>query len=487
MRNHTVPPDTLRTMHTHDLSGHRVTVMGLGRFGGGVAAAQYMARCGADVLVTDLAKPESLTDAIAALQPLIDSGQVTLRLGEHNVSDFTACDLVIANPAVPKPWDNRFLRAAAAASIPITTEIRLSIERIPEGATVIGVTGSAGKSTTAAMTAHALEKSWRGGRVIFAGNIGRSLLHEAISSTDGIVLELSSAQLHWLGADSLSGHDAPLRPDVAVFTTLSKNHIDWHGAFDHYRSSKLVLAAATQLHGGTQIASEQAAREFAFDSYEPLNPDLTLALPGQHNRANASLAYAAAAAALHRAKQPTPDAEVLADFAGLPHRLQLIMDAELAHFRFRAFNDSKCTTPDGVRLAVEAFDQPDEVGASRVWLIAGGYDKGTDPAPIVEAGTRCAHTLCIGNTGPELAASIAARGARATYLETLERAVRHALAEITSSPGPAVLLLSPGFASWDQFANYEKRGEAFAKALQDALGDNSMSPNRSKSVQIIQK
>lgn len=468
-------------MTNHDYSGMRITVMGLGRFGGGLAVTRYLAGLGADILVTDLAKPETLSGAIAELQPLIRPGQVTLRLGEHNVSDFTTCDLVIANPAVPKPWDNRFLRAAAAASIPITTEIRLGIERIPPGCPVIGVTGSAGKSTTAAMTAHALSSSWQGGRTVFAGNIGRSLLAEDLSPTDAIVLELSSAQLHWLGPDSLSGPASSLAPTVSVFTTLSKNHIDWHGSFEHYRESKLWLASA-----GTNnclIASPQAAAAFGFADSIPPDPSLELALPGQHNRENASLAFAAVSALLHDAGHPPLSSDALADFAGLPHRLQLVADTDLGGSRFRAFNDSKCTTPEGVRLAVDAFDLEDEVGASRIWLIAGGYDKGTDPEPIARAGTRCAHTLCIGDTGAALAESIAALCGRASYVQTLENAVTQAISEIRAARGPAILLLSPGFASWDQFTNYEQRGEAFSKALDAALGDNSMSPNRSNTVQ----
>ncbi|MFG0294059.1 MAG: Mur ligase family protein [Phycisphaerales bacterium JB050] len=473
-------------MPTHDLSGQRVTVMGLGRFGGGVAVTRYLAALGADILVTDLAKPETLSDAISELQPLIDRTQVTLRLGEHNVSDFTTCDLVIANPAVPKPWDNRFLRAAAAASIPITTEIRLSIERIPTAATVVAVTGSAGKSTTAAMAAHALEKSWQRGRVVFAGNIGRSLLHEDLSPDDCIVLELSSAQLHWLGPNSLTGEPAPLVPDAAVFTTLSKNHIDWHGSFEHYRKSKHWLAAITREHGGAIMASEQAAEAFGFDSHTPPSDDLELALPGQHNRANASLAFAAASHVLSTCNQPAPGSSVLGDFAGLPHRLELVTDTQIAGGRFRAFNDSKCTTPDGVRLAVDAFDQPDEIGASRIWLIAGGYDKGTDPTPIAMAGARCARVFCIGDTGATIAASIQQQGGTAIVAETLDRAVAQAIAQIRDSNGPGVLLLSPGFASWDQFANYEKRGEVFAEAVKSVLYRGSLE-DRSKTFQKIQK
>src|SRR5437762_1716074 len=102
-----------------DLAGKRVTVMGLGRFGGGIGVTKWLCARGADVLVTDTDPADKLADSVAQIKALIDSGQISLRLGEHNVSDFTTCDLVVANAAVPKPWDNRFLRSAEAAAIPI--------------------------------------------------------------------------------------------------------------------------------------------------------------------------------------------------------------------------------------------------------------------------------------------------------------------------------------------------------------------------------
>lgn len=464
-------------MDQSDLAGQRVTVMGLGRFGGGLAVTRYLVDSGADVLVTDLASEESIATSLEALRPLIESGSVHLRLGEHNVSDFTTCDLVVANPAVPKPWDNRFLRAASAASIPITTEIRLGVERIPGGCPIIGVTGSAGKSTTAAMIAHAARAGWNKGRVVFAGNIGSSLLHEDPQPGDLVVLELSSAQLHWLGPDSLSGPPACFHPDVAVFTTLSRNHIDWHGSFEHYRESKRLLARS----GSTSvIASAQARDAFGFDSSVPVDPDIHLAIPGRHNRQNASLALAALREVLDNPSDPRT---ALVDFAGLPHRLQLVADAKVPSGRFRAFNDSKCTTPEGVGLAIEAFNQPGECGAERVWLIAGGYDKGTDPSSLIEAALACAGVYCIGDTGPALADAIRAGGGRAANCQTLDRAVSDAAQAISGTGGERVLLLSPGFASWDQFSNYEHRGEAFAKAVNRHFGDNSMSPIRPDTVQ----
>ncbi|MEO0515632.1 MAG: hypothetical protein AAF086_10140, partial [Planctomycetota bacterium] len=140
----------------------KITVMGLGRFGGGVGVTRFLAERGADVLVTDTLSAEELKDSIAQLSDLAPgSGEITYRLGEHNVSDFTTCDLVVVNPAV-KP-DNRFVRAAQAAGIPITSEIRLLVKHLPNRLRTIGITGSAGKSTTTAMVHHILKKVLPGG------------------------------------------------------------------------------------------------------------------------------------------------------------------------------------------------------------------------------------------------------------------------------------------------------------------------------------
>ena len=236
--------------------GQRVTVMGLGRFGGGVGVARFLAKRGADVLVTDLSPPDKLADSIAKLQPLIDAGQVTLRLGEHNVSDFTTCDCVVVNPAVPP--NNRFLRAAHAAGIPITTEIRLLVERLPNRLRTIGVTGSAGKSTVTAMIGHVLEKEFAGEgestpsrqdaktprkkrKVWVGGNIGGSLLEkiDEIGEDDWVVLELSSFMLERLrdqpdapgvANEKCRGRGRGWSPHIAVVTNISENHLDWHGS-----------------------------------------------------------------------------------------------------------------------------------------------------------------------------------------------------------------------------------------------------------------
>src|SRR5688500_15431920 len=101
-----------------DLDSKRITVMGLGRFGGGAGVTRWLVGQGADVLLTDMQPEAKLVEPLAEIADLVSQGAVTLRLGQHNVADFTTCDLVVVNPAVPMPWDNRFLRAAQAATIP---------------------------------------------------------------------------------------------------------------------------------------------------------------------------------------------------------------------------------------------------------------------------------------------------------------------------------------------------------------------------------
>lgn len=456
-----------------DFSGKRITVMGLGRFGGGLGVTRWLAARGADVLVTDTDPAEKLAESVAKLQDLINAGSVTLRLGEHNVSDFTTCDFVIANPAVPKPWDNRFLRAAQAAGVKITTEIRLLTERLPNRERTIGVTGSAGKSTTSAMIAHILGKM--GEKVAFGGNIGGSLLEREIDRDTWVVLELSSFQLYWLGTSVGYAEAKGWSPRVAVLTNVVPNHLDWHGQFEHYRRCKLGIAEYQQagdvflpVAGIEESPSErmgQGRRIPVGGADSRIDPYLSLRLPGAHNRVNARTAVTAVLHAMagYPATNDTTAflkraTEFVSDFPGLRHRLCLIGQTN----GVRYFDDSKSTTPEATLLALDAFAQSAEI--NRVHLIAGGYDKGSDLTPIARRAGSLAGLYCIGATGPGLA-SLAA-GAEAVFdCGTLEQAVRRATSRAHLGD---VVLLSPGCASWDQFVNYEKRGELFASFVHGA-------------------
>lgn len=430
-----------------DLSGKRVTVMGLGRFGGGVGVARYLVKQGADVLVTDLLSREELADSLAKLDGL----PIEYRLGEHNVSDFTTCDLVVANPAV-KP-DNRFLRAAQAGGVPITSEIRLLVQALPNRLRTIGVTGTAGKSTTTAMIGHILERCTTH-RVWIGGNIGGSLLDQLneIEADDWVVLELSSFMLHGLGEDCWSPH-------IAVITNISPNHLDWHGTYDSYVADKQVILAYQEqgdryvLGPGVEKPADSKAEHWPFVPETGMAKAVGPELVGEHNYQNAVVAATGAYCA--GVNIGFGLLKGLRDFTGLPHRLQFVLE----HNGVRYYNDSKCTTPEAAQLAVESFDP------GSVHIVLGGYDKGSDLKPLAGlAKDRCAGVYTIGGTGDGIAAAAeeASGTAEVVRCGELDIAVREAVKR--AQPGQ-VVLLSPGCASWDQFDNYERRGERFIELV----------------------
>ena len=481
-----------------EFEGQRVTVMGLGRFGGGVGVARFLAARGADVLVTDRGSADGLAKSVARLQPLIDTGQVTLRLGGHHVSDFTTCDLVVANPAVPP--DSRFVRAAQAAGIPVTTEVRLLVERLPNRLRTIGVTGSAGKSTVTAMIGHILGKAISAlgrqaagaRRVWVGGNIGGSLLEslDEIDATDWVVLELSSFMLERLRGepDTLGGAEGRFRgwsPHVAVVTNLSENHLDWHGSMAAYQDAKSVILRHQQrgdiaiLHDSLTdwpVAPGVVCHRVGCEGLEPAP---RLQVVGVHNRENAVLAAAVGEALALGDRQQS--LRSLADFPGLPHRLQFVG----AYDGVKYYNDSKCTTPVAARRAVEALCAASASSSDSrafVHVIVGGHDKGSDLSPLAGfvRGT-CRAVYTVGETGEAVALAAEAAdpgggggpgvdpgaGAEVVRCVTLRRAVDAARGRVV--PGD-VVLLSPGCASWDQFENYEQRGERFVELVRAGRG-----------------
>ena len=208
------------------LKDARVTVMGLGQFGGGLGVTRWLLARGARVLLTDRDPRERLERPLAELAEACESGAVTLRLGGHDERDFADADLVVANPAVPVPWDNAYLRAAREAGTPVTTEIRLAVDEHDRDRTEAD-TGSAGKSSTSSMIALLLDDAPRTARL--GGNIGGSLLGAAARPGEWTVLELSSAMLWWLGEGAALAGQAPWSPRVAVLTNLAPNHVDCTG------------------------------------------------------------------------------------------------------------------------------------------------------------------------------------------------------------------------------------------------------------------
>jgi UDP-N-acetylmuramoylalanine--D-glutamate ligase len=435
------------------IRGKRVTVAGLGRFGGGIAVSRWLVEQGAAaVLVTDKAPAETLADSVKQLEGL----PIQFRFKDQHESDFAKADLVVASPAIPPT--NELLRAARRAQVPVTTEIRLFIERCP--ATVLGVTGTKGKSTTTALLGQMLKPrftTWVG------GNIGKSLLEDLpkIDPSDLVVLELSSFMLEHLGEMRWSPH-------VAVVTMVASDHLDWHGSHEAYVNAKRNIVRFQRADDFALLNDEnEIARSFAGDTKARIGRfglrdcrRFELALSGTHNQLNAQAAFAAAGV-VGISWEDAQDA--IRDFRGLPHRLQVVHEENGVWF----VNDSIATIPEAAIAALESFPP------KRVIHVVGGSLK-KDP-PIVDLCAalreRAKAVLCIGESGPKIAATLAETTIGQTVpvytCGDLPTAVKEAMAIATSGD---VVLMSPGYASYDQFVNFEQRGEIFSRL---ARGDKT--------------
>jgi len=428
--------------------GQHVYVMGLGRFGGGIGVTRYLVEQGATVLVGDMGDVNGLEDSIKQLQDLIDDGSVRISLGNHQASDLDGIGSLVVNPAVPRPWENQFISLARSRGITVTTEIEIAY-RMLDPSNVIAVTGSAGKSTTCAMIHHVLQSMGYGS--VLGGNIGGSLLAdlEVIENGAVVVLELSSAMLYWLGESGVLNVSPP---KVGCVNNCVANHLDWHGSVGHYTQSKQILARIAK-----NLVLGESVSDWGTGDQCVVSEDHWVqgcSVPGKHNGLNAAMAARAVQAMTGGELETIED--VVRSFEGLPHRLQLVHKCDGVLF----YNDSKCTVPDATVLAVEAL-----LPRSRIHLIAGGYDKGSDLSPISQMSAGLAGLYAVGSTGASIAEAADANAFACGDLDRAMGMIRSRLAD------GDVVLLSPGCASWDQFTNYEERGDRFIELARSMQGD----------------
>jgi UDP-N-acetylmuramoylalanine--D-glutamate ligase len=332
-------------------------------------------------------------------------------------------DVLVKSPGVP--GERPLVTIARERGVPVWSEIEMAWRLLPQETKLVGVTGTNGKTTTTELLGAIFRAAGRD--VAVAGNVGTPLA--SIRSADWVVCELSSFQLE--DVESLSC-------DVAVLLNLEPDHLDRHGSFQAYRDAKLRIferARAKVVPRGMGLDGI----EFSADDPLPAEP----LLRGAHNRENAAAATAAARAA---GLDDDAIARGLREFPGVPHRLEVVADGG----GVRYVNDSKATNVPAAKRALAAYaDEP-------VHLILGGSLKGEDFRPLAEAiGPNVRSIHLIGEAAAQLATVVAAHDD-----ETLERAVAHAAAE--ARPGD-VVLLSPACASYDQFEDFEQRGEEFRR------------------------
>jgi UDP-N-acetylmuramoylalanine--D-glutamate ligase len=383
------------------------------------------------VLVLGLAR--SGEAARAALEARdVEVVAVDRRLGDDtDLGLLDGVGLVVKSPGVP--GSHPLVTTARDGGIPVWSEVELGYRLLPD-ARFVGVTGTNGKTTTVELLGAIFRAAGRD--VAVAGNIGRPL--SGIEPAEWVVCELSSFQLEDV-------HE--LACEVAVLLNLEPDHLDRHGSFDAYRAAKLRIFERARI-AVVQHGLGLAGIEFAADDPLPAEPRIR----GRHNRENAAAATAAARAV---GIPDEPIAAALQSFAGVGHRLELVAEVR----RVRYVNDSKATNVAAALRALEAYeDDP-------VLLIAGGRGKGESFAPLVAAlGRNVRAVFAIGETAGELVSEVGERGVDARDLATAVR-----LAADAARPGD-VVLLSPACASYDQFENFERRGEEFTRLVQNLGG-----------------
>jgi UDP-N-acetylmuramoylalanine--D-glutamate ligase len=450
-----------------ELSGKKVTVIGLGK--SGIAAVEFLAERGVHVSATDLQTAEQLGKPVLDLM----NRDVDLHLGNHPEHLFEDMDFIVLSPGVPKSIPP--IQKAMQRGIPVIAEVELASWFLKD--TLIAVTGSNGKSTTTALTAHLLRTA--GLQAEACGNIGTPLI-EMVDSTNPeriLVVELSSFQLETIDT---------FAPHAATVLNVTPDHMDRYQNFEAYKQAKYrVFENQTGKDFAVINADERHGREIAervpsgvvyfgikaggdrhvclrdgiiywHDGRDeaPLLTAAELSLPGPHNLSNS---MASAALALLMGAPRGGVAEGLRSFQPLEHRLEPVGE----HIGVTFINDSKATNVESAAVALESFDSP-------LLVIMGGRDKDSDFTvlnPLLRKQARS--VLLIGEAAGKIDAALD-KDIRRCNCASLEEAVEKAFSEAERGD---VVLLAPGCASFDMFDNFEHRGREFkriVRRLQDA-------------------
>lgn len=426
----------------------RTLVYGLGESGN--AAASVLIALGEHVRVADTGDSKQLRDTVA-------------RLGVESVlgadaSVLNGVERVVVSPGI-RPHD-AILREAEARDVPIVSEVALGLEILGSSARVVAVTGTNGKTTVVDM----LHRIFLAAGVphVVAGNSWRALTSclDEVREAGLLILEVSSFQLHYRASGGF---------DVAALLNTRPDHLNWHSSFEEYASDKLrvfedqgpedlALVSATDPVGSKAVAdlvaetvvigegdSKVSGNELLLRG-EPVALVSELRFAGAHNYENALFA------AVSASKLGVSNVEIragLRSYSLKPHRMEVVAERSGVLY----VDDSKATNPAAVAAALGSFERP-------VVLILGGSEKETDFAEVLPLLGGCRAVVCQGEAGPRLHAYLGGAGAENIHLvPDLAEAV--GLAASLARPGD-VVLLSPGCASFDQFAGYSERGEAFA-------------------------
>ena len=444
-----------------EIKGKKVVVLGLAL--SGVSAATLAIYKGADVFVSDQGNSESLTDSFNELKKIGSKGEI----GKHSDKIYDA-DLWVISPGIPQ--NSKLIENAIEKKIPIVSEIEFASWYTE--APIIAITGSNGKTTTA----HILEKMVQSDELhgLMAGNVGipfSSMVLNDLNNPNSKrvwILEISSFQMEFI---------VHFKPFISIFLNITPDHLDRYNSMKEYTAAKMNMCSNQSKDDFivynvednilVEEIAESTSRKIAFGlNYHPeaiFQPNRTkiytqehatliqmdeILIPGQHNLLN-SLAAATAANLIGIPNQDICSA--LSTFSGVPHRLEKVSEINGVTY----INDSKATNLDAVQVALKSFSQP-------VILLLGGMDKGGDFRSLLPHTHKYLKTVIAFGQAKEIILLAVGDAVRSTSAMDLNEAL--SLAQNYSQPGD-IVLLSPGCASFDQFDNFEQRGNYFRELV----------------------
>ncbi len=457
-------------MKTRDWNGKRVVILGAARQG--LALARWLARHGAAVTLSDLRSDDQLAAGKLALAGL----PVEWAPGGHPLELLEGCDVLCLSGGVPTTLP--IVKEATRRGIEISNDTRIFMEAVP--CKTIGITGSAGKTTTTTLVGEMarlhMDESGSG-TAYTGGNIGDPLINyvDEMQPSDLAILEISSFQLEQMDHS----------PDIAAVLNVTPNHLDRHGSMEAYTAAKQrILDFQTGKDtailgrddpGAWGLRESVKGKLYAFslhpledglsgayledgllsvrdgNAYVPLMLREKIQLRGEHNVSNVLAAFTIGLAS---GLKLNPMLEAVENFKGAPHRMELVRERE----GVRWYNDSIATAPERSMADIRSFSEP-------IVLLLGGRDKDLPWGPLAElVRERVKHVVLFGEAAEKIEKALRAAGVEGlpsvTRCEGLEEAVRTA-AEL-AEPGD-VVLLSPGGTSFDAFKDFAERGERFTE------------------------
>jgi UDP-N-acetylmuramoylalanine--D-glutamate ligase len=456
-----------------DWSGKRVVIIGAARQG--LALARYLAKHGANVTLNDRRNLEEMKDARQSLADL----NINWALGDHPINLLDNADVLALSGGVP--LDNPLVVEATKRGLPLNNDTQIFLEAVP--CKTIGITGSAGKTTTTTLVGKIANEHYKLNadsnnrtRVFVGGNIGDPLINyvDEMTSSDIAILEISSFQLE----------QTTISPNIAVILNITPNHLDRHGTMEAYTVAKTriiqfqsdqdVVILGRDDPGAWSLSGKVKGRLLSFgfsplteagegaferdgDFYIRINGQEVqlpvgdiIALPGRHNRLNV---LAACTIAFVAGFSPEAMRAGVTGFGGVPHRLEFVREVNGS----RWYNASIATAPERTIALIRAFDEP-------LVLMLGGRDKDLpwgDLAALIHQ--RVDHVVLFGEAAGKICSALGAqvKGQRPYSLQICKNTGEAVQAAAKVAQPGCVVLFAPGGTSFDEFKDFEERGESF--------------------------